>query len=79
MNELVSLSEEARQLALERFRLLQPYLEQGRSLREVARDAKVAYRTAQRWVACYRRCGLAALARQGRGDRGERRGVSPAI
>lgn len=79
MNELASLPEEARQIALERFRLLQPHLEQGRSLREVARDVKVAYRTAQRWVACYRRGGLAALARQGRGDRGGRRGVSPAI
>lgn len=79
MNELVSLPEEARQIALERYRLLQPHLEQGRSLREVARDAKVAYRTAQRWVACYRRGGLAALARRGRGDRGGRRGVSPAI
>lgn len=54
MNKLTSLSEEARDAALARFRLLQPHLEQGRYLRSVARDADIPYRTAQRWTARYR-------------------------
>jgi len=50
MDELASLSEEQRQQALERFRLLQPHLEQGRPLIQVAREAGIPFRTAQRWV-----------------------------
>lgn len=76
MDELAALPEEARKLALERFRLLQPHLEQGRPLRAVAVDACIPLRTAQRWVMGYRRFGLAALARKGRGDAGKRRVVS---
>lgn len=50
MGQLASLSEFARTIALERFRILQPDLEQERFLTQVARDAGVPYRTAQRWV-----------------------------
>jgi putative transposase len=59
-------------LALDRFRIIQPHVEQNRPLQSVAR----AYRTAQRWVAQYRLFGLAALARKKREDQGERRAVS---
>ena len=76
MSELASLSEEARQIAFERFQILQPHLEQERSLRAVAREANIPYRTAQRWVARYRRFGLAALAPKPRRDLGGRRGLS---
>jgi hypothetical protein len=55
MNQLASLSESARTIALERFRILQPHLEQERFLTQVARDAGIPYRTAQRWVMHYRR------------------------
>src|SRR5260370_24547476 len=76
MDHLAGLSEDARKLALDRFRLIQPHLEQNQSLQSVARAAGVPYRTAQRWVAQYRRFGLVALARKRCGDRGERRVVS---
>ena len=76
MDELAGLSEDARKLALIRFRLLQPHLEQHRPLRPVAVEAGIAFRTAQRWVALYQRFGLAALARKQRDDSGERRAVS---
>ena len=76
MDRLVGLTEEARKLALDRFRLIQPHLEQNQSLQSVADAADVPYRTAQRWVAQYRLSGLAALARKRREDRGERRVVS---
>jgi putative transposase len=44
--------------------------------RTCADIAGISYRTAYRWVAQYRRFGLAALARKQREDRGERRAVS---
>jgi putative transposase len=37
-----------------RFRLIQPYLEERRSLQSVAADAKLPFRTAQRCVIQYR-------------------------
>jgi putative transposase len=76
MDELAGLSEEARKLALERFRLLQPHLENNEPLTSVAQAAGIPYRTAHRLVSEYRRSGLAALVRKKRTDRGERRVVS---
>jgi putative transposase len=76
MDHLAALPEEARKLALDRFRLIQPHLEQAQSLLSVARAAGISYRTAYRWVEQYRRFGLAALARKQREDRGRRRAVS---
>ena len=75
-DELAGLSEEARNLALDRFRILQPHLEQSRSLQSVALAAGIPYRTAHRWLAQYRQFGLAALARKTRIDRGARRVAS---
>jgi putative transposase len=76
MDELAGLSEEARKLAMERFRLLQPHLEQNEPLKRVAQAAGIPYRTAHRLVSEYRLHGLAALVRKKRADRGERRVVS---
>jgi len=78
-DELVPLPEEARKLALDRFRILQPHLEQSQSLRSVALAAGIPYRTAHRWLVQYRRFGLAALARKCRVDRGERRAASVGV
>ena len=41
MDELAGLSEEARKLAMERFRLLQPHLELNEALTSVARAAGI--------------------------------------
>ena len=79
MDQLAGLTEEARRLALDRFRLLQPHLEDDRPLKLVSTEAEIPFRTAQRWVALYRKFGLAALARKNRADRGERRTVSVKI
>jgi transposase len=64
---------------MSRFRVLQPHLEQNTSLRVVAAEAGLAFRTAQRWVAQYRASGLSALVRKSRGDCGARRIVSETI
>jgi hypothetical protein len=39
-NELASLQESARKMALERFRIIQPHLEQDRSLSLIRQDGK---------------------------------------
>jgi putative transposase len=79
MQKLSGMSEAIRELAMSRFRLIQPHLEEGRSLRLVAADASLSFRTAQRWVSKYQKLGLAALVRKSREDRGGRRVVSPKI
>src|SRR6266702_15135 len=79
MQELSGVSEAARDLAMARFRLIQPYLEERRSLQLVAADANLSFRTAQRWVSQYQKLGLAAFVRKAREDRGARKIVSPKI
>lgn len=64
---------------MDRFRFLQPHLEQGCPLRPLVAEAGIAFRTAQRWVAQYRGFGLAALARKNRDDRGARRAVTEKV
>ncbi len=76
MDQLAGLPEEARKLALDRFRLLQPHLEDDRPLKAVAAAGGIPFRTAQRWVSLYRQFGLAALARKKRNDNGEHREIS---
>lgn len=76
MDQLAGLTEEVRKLALDRFRLLQPHLENGRPLKVVAAAAGIPFRTAQRWVWLYRQFGLAALARKKRTDTGQHREIS---
>ncbi len=55
MDELAGFSEEAWKLAMARFRLLQPHLEQNEPLKSVAQAAGIPYRTAHRLVSEYRR------------------------
>jgi putative transposase len=55
-----------------RFAVLRPHLEDGVSLARAAAAAGVPLRTAQRWLARYRRDGLAGLARPRRSDAGAR-------
>jgi putative transposase len=68
MNALASRSESGRKIALDRFRLLQPHLEERRLLKAVARAAGIGYRTVQRWKMRYRKYGLAGLARDDRSE-----------
>ena len=79
MDELAGLPESVRRLALDRFRLLRPHLEENRPLRQVAVDAGIPYRTAQRWLTRYQQFGLTALARKKRADTGVHRAVSTKI
>jgi putative transposase len=79
MQALAEVPAEERARALSRFHLLEPYLTGARTLRSIAVEAGVPFRTAQRWVAQYRRSGLVALTRKAREDRGSRRAVSAKV
>ena len=76
MQDLTELPAASRELAMARFRLLQPHLEQRRSLSSIAGEAGIPSRTARRWLSQYRERGLEGLARKSRDDRGKRRAVS---
>ena len=58
----VTLTEENQAQAMERFAVLRPYLEDGIPLVRAIATAGVPLRTAQRWLARYRRDGLAPRA-----------------
>jgi len=76
---LAALSPHERERALERYRMLQPCVEHHVPLTHVARHHGIPLRTAQRWLAQYRREGFARLARRRRSDRGHPHGLPPEL
>ena len=76
MAGLDGLSEAARQVALQRFRLLAPHLQDQVPLAPLARAAGVSLRTLQRWRQRYWQEGLAGLVRRRRADDGCRQVVA---
>jgi putative transposase len=67
------LSEEERNECLERFRLLEPCIEDHLSFVFLSRETGISVSTLKRWVQRYRKYGLVGLARKSRSDRGEHR------
>ena len=76
---LVNLSDTVRTIALERFHLLRPFLEEGVPLPALAQQHALSLRTARRWVQRYRAGGLGALAPKPRADKGTRRALPPPL
>ena len=72
---LTTYTEEQRMQAQARFAIIRPFLEEGVPLTQVAEAQHLPLRTARRWVAEYRMCGLAGLIRQARSDQGKLRGL----
>jgi hypothetical protein len=70
---LSGLPEGQRELAMTRWRLLAPHVEDGVPLARIAEHSGVGERTLQRWAGRYRSAGLAGLTRVRRADRGQRR------
>ena len=66
---------DADSLALQRFALLRPHLEDGVSLTVVARTTSVSLVTLRRWARSYHAEGIAGLRRKGRRDVGSRRSI----
>jgi len=79
MADLSALSLAERNEAMRRYRIIEPHLESGCSLEDIASAASVTCRTLQRWVGHYRKHGLGGLARKSRSDHGGRRAVSEHI
>src|SRR6266851_8154132 len=75
MLPLTAYTEEQRVQAQARFVLIRPFLEDGVPLTQIAQEHHLPLRTARRWVADFRRHGLAGLIRQTRKDQGKRRGL----
>lgn len=75
---LTNLSEAERATALERYKLLQPYLDGQCSLQQIIETHGLKHRTTQRWVQAYRDIGLAGLVRKSRRDKNQHR-LEPAL
>ena len=65
--------------ALEKFRIIRPFLEDGVSLASIASEQRISERTLRRWIDRYRETGLDGLERRGRADKGRRRKVTAEI
>jgi putative transposase len=76
---LTGLRDAERTRAAERFRLLQPFLEEGIPLTALAQPEGPSLRTLRSWVARYRQHGLTGLARRPRADRGSPRMLLPEV
>lgn len=70
--ELAFLTHQERDAAMDRYRLLAPFLTDGVALERVAEVSGLPVRTLRRWVRRYRSDGLVCLARKGRADHGRR-------
>ena len=75
--QLTEVSPSIREKLMERYRLLQPHLEQGASLSALAREHGIPLRTAQRWVQQYQAGGLRAWLPKSRSDKGKHRKLHP--
>jgi putative transposase len=71
-------TEEERTLALDRFQILRPFLEDGVSLVRIAEENHLGVRTVNRWAENYRKQGLAGLCRKTRADKSKRQ-MSPTL
>lgn len=76
---LSDLPESSRAIAWERYQILRPHLEDGVTLRRAIAEADIPLRTAQRWVANYKKLGLAGLCRSKRKDSGTRKVVNAEV
>lgn len=76
LDNLISLSsftDTQRAEALEKFHILQPFLEEGVPLTTIAQSREISLRTLQRWTKHYRENGLKGLVHKNRSDYGNRR------
>src|SRR5512132_1732136 len=77
--ELSALTETQRAHALERFRLIRPFLKAGIPLTNLASNHQLSVRTLRRWTQQYRSRGLSGLTKATRKDHGQRRSVTPTL
>jgi putative transposase len=74
--DLTSLTVAQREQAMQRFHIIQPFLESSIPLSQISTEHKETPRTLRRWVQRYQQEGLIGLARKGRTDYGKHRRLS---
>nr|WP_257644696.1 DDE-type integrase/transposase/recombinase [Listeria monocytogenes] len=67
---LASYSKEQRQMAMEKYRLIEPYINREKNLKTIAEESGVSKRTLHYWVSKYQQFGLIGLIRKSRTDSG---------
>ncbi|MCD4693559.1 MAG: helix-turn-helix domain-containing protein, partial [Calditrichales bacterium] len=67
-NRISTLTEKERAKSFERFRVLQPRIEDQISFTTISNKTGVSVSTLKRWMQRYRECGLIGLARKSRSD-----------
>ena len=70
------LSEQQRDIALNKYNIIKQFLQNDKTLTKICEDNKLPLRTAREWVDNYRRYGFIGLARKDRSDKGVRRSCS---
>ncbi len=69
IQNLADFTEEERKKAMERYRVLEPYLKNLKSVRTVSKSAKIPKRTLYNWINRYKNDGLAGLTDKTRKDK----------
>lgn len=67
---LTSYSEDQRENAMNKYRLIAPYLNYEKNLKTIAEESGVSKRTLQYWISKYQQFGLIGLVRKSRADSG---------
>lgn len=70
---------EPKDVALERYRTIEPYLQDRATLAEISKQSGVAARTLYLWVTAFTADGLNGLTPKSRSDKGQRRAVSSEV
>jgi putative transposase len=78
-SSFANLTEKSRALALQRFQIIRPFLENGIPLTEVAKHQCMPLRTLWHWVDQYRHGGVAGLCRKARTEKKSKQSVSSVL
>lgn len=76
---LTDLTEEGRNNAYEKYKIIEPYINCTTSLMSISKKTQVPLRTLTSWVQKYKSSGLIALSRQNRKDKGKARRIKPEL
>lgn len=72
-DQLANHSDEQRQAAMAKYKMIKPNLDYTKSLAEISKDGGIPLRTLQRWKKNYQEDGLIGLVHKKRFDRGKTR------
>jgi putative transposase len=68
-----------KEIALERYKTIEPFLQRRATLEEISKQTKVAVRTLYRWVTAFKLRGLNGITPKARTDKGQHRSASAEV